>query len=428
MDIGSTNINSRWRICTLASFLGLVLLVLLLKQGRDSVDLSNPRSVEVLAASSLDLFPSSTNQSSDSPSFEESREPEHEKQNGCDIFDGKWNYDPKASPLYSGAQCPFLSNQVSCQRNGRPDSLYERWSWEGNQCAIPRFNGTDMLARLRGKRVIIVGDSLNRNQWESLACLLYSSIASSDAHVEVRDGMYKVFRAKNYNCSVEFYWSPFLVRLELDRANGTSILNLDKICASAKKWKGANIMIFNTGHWWKQQRKVNTWNFVRYKQELFQNMETELAFEKAMKTWGGWIDKNVNPTETKVYFRSISPEHQGKQWCHNETQPIMDNSYRQTFPHTIREVTERTIQKTRIPVTYLNITKLSEYRRDAHPMVYTSRGGKLLTAEEKRHPEVHADCSHWCLPGLPDTWNRLLYASLVLDSTRGSSSSSHSAV
>lgn len=61
---------------------------------------------------------------------------------------------------------------------------------------IFRFNGTDMLESLRGKRVIIVGDSLNRNQWESLACLLYSSIASSDAHVEVRDGMYKVFRTK----------------------------------------------------------------------------------------------------------------------------------------------------------------------------------------------------------------------------------------
>lgn len=157
-------------------------------------------------------------------------------------------------------------------------------------------------------------------------------------------------------------------------------------------------------------------------------MEAELAFEIAMKTWAAWINKNVNGTNTKVYFRSISPEHQGKQWCHNQTQPIMDNSYQQTFPHIIREITERTIKRTRIPVTYLNITMLSEYRRDAHPTVYTSRGGKLLTAEEKRHPEVHADCSHWCLPGLPDTWNRLLYASLVLDRPRGSSSSSHLAV
>lgn len=53
-----------------------------------------------------------------------------------------------------------------------------------------------MLERLRGKRVIIVGDSLNRNQWESLACLLYSAVPPSRAYIETRSSVYKVFRAK----------------------------------------------------------------------------------------------------------------------------------------------------------------------------------------------------------------------------------------
>ena len=46
--------------------------------------------------------------------------------------------------------------------------------------------------------MIIVGDSLNRNMWESLACLLYSSIPnpSSEAHVQETNGFYKVIRAK----------------------------------------------------------------------------------------------------------------------------------------------------------------------------------------------------------------------------------------
>ncbi|KAJ0960942.1 hypothetical protein J5N97_001154 [Dioscorea zingiberensis] len=68
-------------------------------------------------------------------------------------------------------------------------------------------------------------------------------------------------------------------------------------------------------------------------------------------------------------------------------------------------IVERTIQKMRTPVKYLNITRLSEYRRDAHTMVYTSRQGKLLTPDQQMRPESFADCSHWCLPGLPDTWN-----------------------
>ena len=61
-----------------------------------------------------------------------------------------------------------------------------------------RFNGTDLLERLRGKRVILAGDSLNRNQRESLACLLYSAIPipSSQAYINVKSNAYKVLRAK----------------------------------------------------------------------------------------------------------------------------------------------------------------------------------------------------------------------------------------
>lgn len=60
---------------------------------------------------------------------------------------------------------------------------------------VCRFNATDMLERLKNKRVIIVGDSLNRNQWESLACLLYTAIPPSRVHVDVQNGVYKVLRA-----------------------------------------------------------------------------------------------------------------------------------------------------------------------------------------------------------------------------------------
>lgn len=34
-----------------------------------------------------------------------------------------------------------------------------------------------MLKLLRGKRLVFVGDSLNRNMWESLVCILWNSVA-----------------------------------------------------------------------------------------------------------------------------------------------------------------------------------------------------------------------------------------------------------
>lgn len=52
------------------------------------------------------------------------------------------------------------------------------------------------------------------------------------------------------NCSVEFYWSPFLVQLEENQGNGSRILRLDKLSDWERKCHGADIMLFNTGHWW----------------------------------------------------------------------------------------------------------------------------------------------------------------------------------
>lgn len=146
-------------------------------------------------------------------------------------------------------------------------------------------------------------------------------------------------------------------------------------------------------------------------------MKTETAFEMAMKTWASWVDDNVVSTKTTVFFRSISPEHKGKNWCYNEIEPIAGESYVASFPKTLVDITERTLVEIKTPVRYLNITKLSQYRRDAHPTIYATKLGKQLIEKKQKQPESFADCSHWCLPGVPDTWNRLLYASMIFDTS-----------
>lgn len=71
------------------------------------------------------------------------------------------------------------------------------------------------------------------------------------------------------------------------------------------------------------------------------------------------------------------------------------------------------VGKMKVPVSLINITQLSEYRIDAHSSVYTETGGKLLTDEQKADPLHNADCIHWCLPGVPDTWNQIFFAHLL---------------
>lgn len=39
-----------------------------------------------------------------------------------------------------------------------------------------RLNGGKLLEMIRGKRLVFVGDSLNRNMWESLVCILKGSV------------------------------------------------------------------------------------------------------------------------------------------------------------------------------------------------------------------------------------------------------------
>lgn len=43
-------------------------------------------------------------------------------------------------------------------------------------CGTFRFDARKMLEMLRGKRLVFVGDSINRNQWESMMCLLRTAI------------------------------------------------------------------------------------------------------------------------------------------------------------------------------------------------------------------------------------------------------------
>lgn len=63
------------------------------------------------------------------------------------------------------------------------------------------------------------------------------------------------------------------------------------------------------------------------------------------------------------------------------------------------------------PMTLLNITQLSAYRKDAHVSIY-KKHWTPIDPQQIKNPVSYADCNHYCLPGLQDTWNELLFAKL----------------
>ncbi|KAH0701508.1 hypothetical protein KY285_015786 [Solanum tuberosum] len=168
-----------------------------------------------------------------------------------------------------------------------------------------------------------------------------------------------------------------------------------------------DMLIFNSWHWWTHKGKSQGWDYMQEGTKVSKDMDRLTAFYKGLTTWARWVDQNVGSSKTKVFFQGISPTHyMGKEWgsstknCNSEQVPLSGSTYPGGLPSST-VVVNKVLSSIKTQVYLLDITFLSQLRKDAHPSAYSGQ-----------HPGN--DCSHWCLPGLPDTWNQLLYASLVM--------------
>lgn len=83
--------------------------------------------------------------------------------------------------------------------------------------------------------------------------------------------------------------------------------------------------------------------------------------------------------------------------CNVTSKPLSDTKGKDSSPFsdTVFEV----VENMRVPVTVLHITPMSALRSDAHVGIWSD--GLPVS-----------DCSHWCLPGVPDIWNEILLSYL----------------
>ncbi|OIT29632.1 protein trichome birefringence-like 35, partial [Nicotiana attenuata] len=177
----------------------------------------------------------------------------------CNYTSGKWVFDNTSHPLYNESDCPYTSDQVACQKYGRPDLDYQYLRWQPHNCNLKRWNSTEMWEKLRGKRLMFVGDSLNRGQWLSMVCLM-QYVIPAEKQFMTQEAHLTSFRAdvklQDYNVSIEFLWAPFLVESNSDEPMGhrlpEKILRPDSNLRHSSHWIHADILVFNSYHWWRK--------------------------------------------------------------------------------------------------------------------------------------------------------------------------------
>ncbi|KAM7271180.1 hypothetical protein ACFE04_030394 [Oxalis oulophora] len=253
---------------------------------------------------------------------------------------------------------------------------------------------------------MIVGDSLSLNMWESLVCMIQAWVPDSKYSL-YRSGGFSSVTFQEYGVMVMLHRTPYLV--DIDNEKEGRVLKLDSIKQGRKIWSGMDMLIFNTWHWWTHAERSQAWDYIEDGKKTYKDMNRMIAYYKGLTTWARWVNLYVDSDKTKVFFQGPSPTHyDGRDWneplktCKGQTQPYSGYNYPAVTSEllTAKVIVNKVFSRLKKPVYLLDVTGLSQYRKDAHPSVYS--GG---------HAGIN-DCSHWCLPGLPDTWNQLLYAAL----------------
>ncbi|KAB1210310.1 Protein trichome berefringence-like 7 [Morella rubra] len=328
----------------------------------------------------------------------------------CNVFDGSW-VPNDSYPLYNATECPFVEQGFDCLGNGRTDKDYLRWRWKPKTSDIPRFNVRSTLEKLRSKRVVFVGDSMSRTQWESLICLLMTGVEDKKSVSEVNGNKitkrirFLGVRFSSFNFTIEFFRSVFLVeqgsmpRHAPKRVKST--LKLDKLDNISNHWVNSDVLIFNTGQWWVPGKLFESGCYFQVGNSLKLGMPISTAFKTAIDTWASWVQKNINTNRTHVFFRTFEPSHwsdQTRRFCNVTQHPLSEarGRDRSLFSDTVLEV----VKNMTVPVTVLDITSMSALRSDAHVGNWSDI-------------PLTPDCSHWCLPGVPDMWNEIVLSYLL---------------
>jgi hypothetical protein len=351
----------------------------------------------------------------------------------CDYSEGEW-VPTTAGPRYSGTSCgATIKDGQNCVVNGRPDTGYLYWRWRPRGCALPAFAPAEFLELVRGRHVAFVGDSLARNQCESLVCLLGSEFPAELVHDGGEERKFRRWAFRSHNATLSVFWSPFLVngtekssspgaggldhnRLYFDQPEerwAAEVPSMDVVVLSFGQWFMHPAMYYDRGevigcHHCPQRNRTETGFFGVFR----------LAAKNALREI---IARSGAGHEKLAVLTTFSPAHFVGEWDSPDacarTQPYAPGENEMSYMHkemwrtgaeeAAAAAVEARARRSGVTVEALEVTRLADMRADGHPGPYFHASPFAGDGKKKRE-RVPNDCVHWCLPGPIDTWNEIL--------------------
>ncbi|KAJ6413709.1 hypothetical protein OIU84_006505 [Salix udensis] len=320
----------------------------------------------------------------------------------CNYSKGRWVADSRR-PLYSGFQCKqWLSEMWACRLMQRTDFSFEGYRWQPENCKMLEFEKSAFLRRMQDRTIAFIGDSLGRQQFQSLMCMASGGELREDIeNVGKKYGLVKArgairpdgwaYRFSNTNTTILYYWSASLADLEplniTDKATDVA-MHLDRAPAFMRRFLHQfDVLVLNTGHHWNRGKiTANRWVMYVNGKPLKDRKLLEIGNAKnfTVHSVARWLDSQL-PSHSRLKDESSDP------------------------------VIAAAVKGTNI--TLLDITALSDLRDEGHISRYSVKATTGVN-----------DCLHWCLPGIPDTWNELLSAQLPAKAGKARRNSFHSGV
>ncbi|GLJ17098.1 hypothetical protein SUGI_0295750 [Cryptomeria japonica] len=348
----------------------------------------------------------------------------------CDFSQGKWVHD-SLGPLYKNDSCPILSQPQNCQGNGRPDKDYENWRWQPMSCDLPRLDAHKFLELMHGKTLAFVGDSVSRNQMESMMCILWQVETPQN---KGNKRMQRWF-FRSHSVTIIRIWSSWLVHTSHEAfqfaPEGLPKLHLDKIDETFMDYLPQfDVVVISSGHWFAKKAAFllndsvvggQLWWEKGHKRQIDNVEAFSIATETALKG----IVHHPNYKGITI-LRSYSPDHyEGGAWntggsCTGKVRPFTDkevvaNGFTDLMwsrQKHARDKAKKSV-KNGSKLIFMDITSVFQYRADGHPGPYRSPDPNKKTQRGPNGQPPPQDCLHWCMPGPVDTWNELVFEILT---------------